>query len=95
MRCNKNEHPSNLPFFHTFAPVLTCLRTHRAHDLGGAHDDGQLTQLPSGNWRVQVRRKKRYVAETFRRRKDGEEWALDPPQFELFLRLYHVPASTT
>jgi|EndMetStandDraft_5_1072996.scaffolds.fasta_scaffold86492_1 integrase len=35
------------------------------------------TQLPSGNWRVQVRRKKRYVAETFRRRKDGEEWALD------------------
>ncbi|MET4170346.1 hypothetical protein ABIB99_001421 [Bradyrhizobium sp. LA6.1] len=35
------------------------------------------TQLPSGNWRVQVRRKHRYVAETFRRRKDGEEWALD------------------
>src|SRR5579884_1559784 len=34
------------------------------------------TQLPSGNWRVQVRRKNRYVAETFRRRKDGEEWAL-------------------
>ena len=35
------------------------------------------TQLPSGNWRVQVRRKNRYVAETFHRRKDGEEWALD------------------
>jgi len=35
------------------------------------------TQLPSGGWRVQVRRKNRYVAETFRRRKDGEEWALD------------------
>jgi integrase len=35
------------------------------------------TQLASGNWRVQVRRKGRYVAETFRRRKDGEEWALD------------------
>ncbi|AUC97775.1 integrase [Bradyrhizobium sp. SK17] len=35
------------------------------------------TQLPSGNWRVQVRRKKRYVAETFLRRKDGEEWALE------------------
>src|SRR3954447_13572858 len=30
-----------------------------------------------GNWRVQVRRKTRYVAETFRRRKDGEEWALE------------------
>lgn len=35
------------------------------------------TQLASGNWRVQVRRKTRYVAETFRRRKDGEGWALE------------------
>jgi hypothetical protein len=35
------------------------------------------TQLPAGNWRVQVRRKNRYVSETFRRRKDGEDWALD------------------
>lgn len=35
------------------------------------------TQLASGNWRAQVRRKGRYVAETFRRRKDAEEWALD------------------
>ena len=35
------------------------------------------TQLASGNWRVQVRRKTRYVAETFRPRKDGEEWALE------------------
>ncbi|MCK1360909.1 hypothetical protein [Bradyrhizobium sp. 199] len=35
------------------------------------------TQLGSGNWWVQVRRKNRYVAETFRRRKDGEEWALE------------------
>ena len=35
------------------------------------------TQLPSGNWRVQIRRKNRYVSETFRRRKDGEDWALD------------------
>ena len=34
-------------------------------------------QLASGNWRVQVHRKTRYVAETFRRRKDGEEWALE------------------
>ncbi|MCC8977249.1 site-specific integrase [Bradyrhizobium acaciae] len=34
-------------------------------------------QLPSGNWRVQVRRKSRYVAETFRRRRDGEDWALE------------------
>jgi hypothetical protein len=35
------------------------------------------TQLESGNWRVQVRRKARYVVETFRRRKDGEECALE------------------
>lgn len=35
------------------------------------------TQLPSGNWRVQVRRKNRYVSETFRRRKEGEDWAFD------------------
>ncbi|MFB6453007.1 hypothetical protein [Bradyrhizobium tunisiense] len=35
------------------------------------------TQLPSVNWRVQVRRKNRYVSETFRRRKDGEDRALD------------------
>jgi hypothetical protein len=35
------------------------------------------TQLASGNWRVQVRRNTRHVAETFRRRKDAEEWALD------------------
>ena len=34
------------------------------------------TQLPSGNWRVQIRRKNRYVSETFRRRKDGEDCAL-------------------
>jgi integrase len=36
-----------------------------------------LLQLPSGNWRVQIRRKGRYVSESFRRRKDAEEWALD------------------
>jgi len=35
------------------------------------------TQLSSGNWRVQVCRKTRYVAETFRRHKDGQEWALE------------------
>jgi hypothetical protein len=34
-------------------------------------------QLPSGNWRVQIRRKGRYIGESFRRRKDAEEWALD------------------
>jgi hypothetical protein len=35
-----------------------------------------LTKLKSGSWRVQVRRRRRYVNETFLRRKDAEEWAL-------------------
>lgn len=43
----------------------------------GAHTLATFVSLPSGNWRVQVRRKGRYVSETFRRRKDAEEWALD------------------
>src|ERR1700730_10856442 len=47
------------------------------------------TQLASGNWRVQVRRKTRYVAETFRRRKDGEEWALEMVQQHRPERLAH------
>ena len=35
------------------------------------------TKLKSGSWRVQVRRKGKYVSETFLRRKDGEGWAID------------------
>lgn len=35
------------------------------------------TRLKSGSWRAQVRRKGKYVNETFLRRKDAEEWALD------------------
>jgi hypothetical protein len=35
------------------------------------------TRLKSGSWRVQVRRKGKYVNNTFLRRKDAEEWALD------------------
>ncbi|MPZ40665.1 MAG: tyrosine-type recombinase/integrase [Rhizobiales bacterium] len=35
------------------------------------------TQLGSGNWRVQVRRKGLYVANSFRRRHDAAEWALE------------------
>jgi len=34
-------------------------------------------QLPSGNWRAVVRRKARYVCETFRRKADAESWALE------------------
>ena len=35
------------------------------------------TQLSSGNWRCQVRRRGRYAAETFRRKKDADSWALE------------------
>lgn len=35
------------------------------------------TKLKSGSWRAQIRRKGQYVSETFLRRKDAEEWALD------------------
>ena len=35
------------------------------------------TKLNSGSWRAQVRRKGKYVNETFLRRKDAEEWAID------------------
>ena len=46
------------------------------HTKVGVHPRGDL-HTASGNWCAQVRRKTRYVAETFRRRKDGEEWALE------------------
>ena len=36
-----------------------------------------ITSLKSGSWRVQVRRKGKYVNETFLRRKDAEEWGID------------------
>jgi len=36
-----------------------------------------LTKLKSGSWRAQIRRKGRYLNETFLRRKDAEEWAID------------------
>ncbi|WP_306253773.1 site-specific integrase [Parvularcula sp. IMCC14364] len=35
-----------------------------------------IIKSPSGTWRVQVRRKGQYIAETFRRRHDADEWAL-------------------
>ena len=35
------------------------------------------TKLKSGSWRVQVRRKREYVANTFIRRRDAEEWAIE------------------
>jgi hypothetical protein len=36
-----------------------------------------ITRLKSGSWRVQVRRKGKYVNETFLRRKNAEEWGID------------------
>jgi hypothetical protein len=63
----------NLPTLHTFVPVLASRCTHKPECVRVA----TFTQLASRNWRVQVRCKTRYVAETFRRRKDGEEWALE------------------
>jgi integrase len=36
-----------------------------------------IIKLPSGNWRVQVRRKHKYVSDTFRRHTDAEAWALE------------------
>jgi integrase len=35
------------------------------------------TRLKSGSWRAQVRRKGRYVSETFLRREDARQWATD------------------
>lgn len=35
------------------------------------------TRLSTGNWRVQIRRKGRYVANTFRRKADADSWALE------------------
>lgn len=35
------------------------------------------TKLKSGSWRVQVRRKGRYVGETFLRREDARVWATE------------------
>lgn len=34
-------------------------------------------RLKSGHWRAQVRRKGRYAADTFLRRRDAETWALE------------------
>jgi hypothetical protein len=36
-----------------------------------------LYQARVGSWRVQVRRKRQYLANTFLRRRDAEEWARD------------------
>jgi hypothetical protein len=55
----------------TFFPAFRRLSAHGAHTRGNYH------RLKSGSWRVQVRRKGKYVNETFLRRKDAEEWGID------------------
>jgi hypothetical protein len=50
----------------TFFPAFRRLSAHAT-----------ITRLKSGSWRVQVRRKGKYVNETFLRRKDAEEWGID------------------
>lgn len=37
----------------------------------------RFTKLKLGSWRAQIRRKGQCVNETFLRRKDAEQWALD------------------
>ena len=36
-----------------------------------------ITKMPSGNWRAQVRRKGRYVSNSFKRRADADAWAIE------------------
>lgn len=56
-------------------PRFPVFRRASAH---GAHTKlATFTKLKSGFWRAQVRRKGQYLNETFLRRKDAEEWALD------------------
>lgn len=58
-------------------PVCTHLRQSWPHcDLSVHTSTASIGKLPSGSWRAQVRRKGRYIGETFRRHKDTEEWAL-------------------
>lgn len=56
----------------TIFALVRHLDAHGAHTFVATY-----TRLKSGSWRVQVRRKGKYVNDTFRRRKDAEEWALD------------------
>jgi hypothetical protein len=49
-----------------------------------------ITRLKSGSWRAQVRRKGKYVNETFLRRNDADEWAIDIER-----RIDHQEPTTT
>jgi hypothetical protein len=56
----------------------TLFATFRSLSAHGAHTKlATYTKLSSDSWRVQVRRKGRYVSETFPRRDDARRWATD------------------
>src|SRR5690606_36047608 len=42
-----------------------------------AHEMATYSKLPSGTWRVQVRRKGRYISKTFLKRDDARRWATE------------------
>ena len=44
------------------------------HTNANLRQDG-IIKLPSGNWCAQVRRKRNYISNTFRRRADADTWA--------------------
>ena len=67
----------NWPNLHTCGPLLISLCTQNAHVEAECTGMARITKLASGNWRAQVRRKGCYAADTFRRRRDAEAWALD------------------
>ena len=67
----------NWPNLHTFGPLLISLCTHSAHAEAECTRMATITKLASGNWCTQVRRKGNYAADTFRRRRYAEEWALN------------------
>ena len=50
--------------------------TFSAYEIASFKQMATFTHLPSGNWRVQIRRKANYISTTFRRFRDAEEWAL-------------------
>jgi hypothetical protein len=62
-------HSLSTPSCDPFRGSSTAQSTRSAHGLA------TFTKLKSSSWRVQVRRKRKYVNETFLRRKDAEEWA--------------------
>ena len=45
--------------------------------MNGILRQGGIVKLPSGNWRAQVRRKGKYVSNSFKRRAEADAWAIE------------------